>query len=323
MKRREVIAEMVHEEFRPSPSPPVAAAPLPARRAQARHGAHAATESPTKWTGRRAFAVVASGGLACAVAGALMGGLGGSFSVTPAPAQTVQTSGEATLGSSGQTAKQTDAGPAQPGRTTAAIRRATNPSTPSTARGGRSAGVGRQTSVSPSTSGKSEQVSRGGAGGATGSAQPDPAAAAPDPTGLTNVLANVIALLTGGLAPTGSLPGVSGVVAPVQTTVTGVADALSKGLPGSLTLPQAGTAPAPLGSTGSSRSGTGTGSASTTTTTTSSSSPSVALPAVPDTVPTLPTGVATPAPPLPCVGLPGISIAGLTPTTSLSLCAGS
>jgi hypothetical protein len=33
--------------------------------------------------------------------------------------------------------------------------------------------------------------------------------------------------------------------------------------------------------------------------------------------------VATPAPPLPCVGLPGISIAGLTPTTSLSLCAGS
>jgi hypothetical protein len=68
--------EMVHDEFRPAQ-----------KAAASKRGAHAAPP-PSR---ARTITMVASGGVACAVVGALLGGLGGEFGVSPATAHAIGT----------------------------------------------------------------------------------------------------------------------------------------------------------------------------------------------------------------------------------------
>src|ERR1700722_10130809 len=80
----ELYDEMVHDEFRPA-----------AKAATSRRGAHAAP--PPSRT--RTITMIATGGVACAVVGALLGGLGGEFGVSPATAHAIGTTHYVPLGS--------------------------------------------------------------------------------------------------------------------------------------------------------------------------------------------------------------------------------
>ncbi|HVA05868.1 MAG TPA: hypothetical protein VNG12_03910 [Acidimicrobiales bacterium] len=71
---------MLHNEFRSGPE--AASAP---------HARHAASRNPSR---SRTVALVASGGAACAVVGALLGGLGSEFGVTPATAHSLNSSSQ-------------------------------------------------------------------------------------------------------------------------------------------------------------------------------------------------------------------------------------
>ena len=71
--------EMLHDEFGSS---------APSR------GAHAAPRPVTRFTRYRSAALVGAGGLACATAGAFLGGLGGYFNLSPAGTHSVTTQSE-------------------------------------------------------------------------------------------------------------------------------------------------------------------------------------------------------------------------------------
>ena len=87
----------VHDEFEERMSPPAAAG----------EDLRVESEGPRGSRDRNA-AMVGAGGLACAAAGALLGGIGGSFTIAPAATHSVaSTSGEgspAAAGASGGTA---------------------------------------------------------------------------------------------------------------------------------------------------------------------------------------------------------------------------
>ncbi|HEX3795571.1 MAG TPA: hypothetical protein VHV57_13845 [Acidimicrobiales bacterium] len=79
----EAYANMVHDEFRAAPGNGVSGG-----------AAHAAPSEAVQATRTRTIALVASGGIACAVVGALLGGLGGEFGISPASAHALNSSSE-------------------------------------------------------------------------------------------------------------------------------------------------------------------------------------------------------------------------------------
>lgn len=86
----EMYDEMLHSEFSlrgEHQAEAVEAAPEPVQGYS--RGRHAATERPRGFQRYRTAGLVGAGGLACAAAGALLGGLGGYFSISPAAAHQV------------------------------------------------------------------------------------------------------------------------------------------------------------------------------------------------------------------------------------------
>jgi hypothetical protein len=79
----EAYANTVHDEFRAAPGNGVSGV-----------AAHVAASETTPATRTRTIALVASGGIACAVVGALLGGLGGEFGISPASAHALNSSSE-------------------------------------------------------------------------------------------------------------------------------------------------------------------------------------------------------------------------------------
>jgi hypothetical protein len=79
----ELYDDILHDEFR--------SAPIGGEAAHGMHAARHALGSPSR---SRTVALVASGGLACAVVGAFLGGLGGEFGVSPASAHALNSSSD-------------------------------------------------------------------------------------------------------------------------------------------------------------------------------------------------------------------------------------
>jgi trimeric autotransporter adhesin len=195
--------ETVHDEFRSTP-----------RAGTSRRGAHAASP-PSR---ARTITLVATGGVACAVVGALLGGLGGEFGVTPATAHAIGSSRFVPLAQSAGVAFIERAPTASVHSAHSTGGQVSHDGVAATfaSLGGVLGGIasGAGTPVDTSVGGIGGGIGTGSGGGAT-SGVPSPTGAAPtDPvTGLVETLDNVVAGLTstldglGGLLPLPSIPG--------------------------------------------------------------------------------------------------------------------
>jgi hypothetical protein len=223
----EMYDEMLHDEFRSS--------------AWSR-GAHATPRPVTRLTRYRSAALVGAGGLACATAGAFLGGLGGYFNLSPAGTHSVTSQTEAValaaaanavyhgnaalpVTPAGTNDSRTYSGTGSTGAPAATFAAASGPLL-----------NGSPLQQAPAVSGTSNASAPSGGGSPSGglpaSTPPPPPPGSPGKSGPTINIDHLLSQLTDALGKLTSVPAVppgggTGMITPLSTVVSGMAGTLA------------------------------------------------------------------------------------------------